>query len=654
MGKKSGVNIRTTIYKSFRGADFSTDPSLVERCRSPLCTNIIADSGGMPEKRWGWRVLLRLEGSIHGLFAGTFDGKIRRLVHAGTKLYAWDESGGAPQLLLEGLAEHKSRGVYLRGRLWIVDGQNFMVYDGERAVRVTGEECYVPTVLITRMPTGGGEVLEEVNLLTPRRKESFQTDGEATQFKLSAAVDAGSAVRVWVWDEEITDFQCEGDVLTLPTAPAAPAAGSPDGLLVEYSHTVEGYADRINRCSIITSYGLSGDDRLVLSGNADFPNLDWVSAYNEPTYFPDRGYSVLGSEDTAILGYARVGSYQAIVKSDNGQESTIYLRSGTLTDEGKAVFTTKAAMSGVGALGSGSFASLLDDPLFLSATGIHAISVSDMTGSRVTQNRSWFLNPRLTAEEGLAQAEGVVWRGLYLLATASGHVYVLDGRQKKNYRSAAMADFVYEGYYWENVPVRVWLKLEAGEDEGLYFGTADGRICKLNSDIVSGRYSDDGEAIDAVWATRYDDDGSPSCFKTLLKRGCCVTLKPLSRSSGTVYFRTDRSGSEQAVARDTMDIFDWADIDFARFTFASDDAPQEIFFHKKVKNYKRLQIIVRNSELNEGFGVYQITKHFVVGNFAKKRSQGVGWENPASWATDNEVSEAAERVWEAVFREDVD
>jgi len=653
MAKRNGVSIRTTIYKSFRGADFSTDPSLVARSRSPLCTNIIADNGGMPEKRWGWRVLHRMGESIYGMFAGSFESGDKRLVHAGTKLYGWDETAAEPVLLMEGLGERKSRGVYLKGKLWITDGQSFISYDGVKAQRVTEGDCYVPTILIARMPQGGGELLEEVNLLTPRRKESFQTDGESRSFRLSGSIDEGSTVRVWIWDQETTDFTWEGDTVTLPEAPAKPEAGSPDGLVVEYSHTVEGYAERINRCTILASYGVSGDDRLVLSGNPDFPNCDWISGYNEPTYFPDRGYAVLGSEDTAILGYARVGSYQAIVKNDNGQEPTVYLRSAVM-DEGKAVFTTQAALSGVGAVAEGSFGSLLDDPLFLSGTGIYGISISDMSGKRVTQNRSHYLNPRLAREEGLSRAEAVVWRGMYLLALPNGHVYVLDARQEKSYRSAAMADFVYEAYYWEGVPAACWLKLERSEDEWLYFGTADGRLCKLNSDITAGRYSDDGNAIDAVWATKYDDDGSPSCYKTLLKRGCCVTLKPMSRSSGTVYFRTDRSGAaELPIARDTMDMFDWGDIDFARFTFNSDDGPQEIFFHKKVKNYKRLQILVRNREIDEGFGVYQITKHYVLGNFAKKSGQRMSVGGQITWATDTEAAEAAERAWEEVFREDV-
>lgn len=653
MARKHGVSIQTTIYNTFRGADFSTDPSLVEKYRSPLCTNIIADAGGMPEKRWGWRTLHQMEGSVHGLFAGTFGGRIKRLAHSGTKLWSWSEGEEEPVLLLEGMAEHKSRAVYMKGKLWIADGKSLVSYDGERAVRVTESDCYVPTVTITRMPTGGGERLEEVNLLTPRRKDSFQTDGTSVSFKLSASIDAGSTVRAWVWDEEVTGFTWEGDTVTFATAPKAPDAGKADGLVIEYSHTIEGYADRINKCSIVSSYGISGDDRLVLSGNPDFPNWDWISGFNEPTYFPDRGYAVLGSEDTAIMGYARVGSYQAIVKSDNGQEPTVYLRSGTINSEGVAQFTTQAAMSGVGAIAQGSFASLLDDPLFLSGTGVFAISVSDMTGSRVTQNRSFFLNPKLTREEGLTDAEGVAWKGMYLLALPSGHVYVLDGRQEKSYRSAAMADFIYEAYYWENVPAQTWLKVERAQDEWLYFGTEDGRICKINSDIVSGRYSDDGEAIPAVWATKYDDDGSPSYYKTLLKKGCCVTLKPMSRSSGTVYLRTDRSaGEEQAVAQDLMDIFSWEDIDFSRFTFNSDDGPQEIFLQKKIKNYKRLQVIVKNEEIDEGFGVYQITKHYVVGNFAKKSGQSLS-SGGIKWATDKEVGESTEKAWEDIFEEDV-
>lgn len=621
MGKKRGAGITRTRYAAFRGADFSTDPSLVESCRSPLCTNIVADGGGMPQKRLGYRTVQSLGDTVYGLFGAEFGGTVKRFVHAGTKLYAWADDG-TPAVLLSGLPRRRSRAVFLAGKLWIVTGGGFYSYDGTEAKRVSASGAYVPTTTITRSPSGGGVSYEAVNLLTPYRKNAFQTDGKSVKFTLDGEIDASGAVRAWVWGEEVTDFTLDraAGTITFPSAPAAPDAGASDGLVVQFPHTVEGYADRIDKCTIITTYGVGSNDRVVLSGNPDCPNLDWTSGLYDPTYMPDLGYAAVGSEATAILGYCRIGSSLGIVKSDDGGDSTVFLRSAALSEDGEAVFTLQQTIAGVGAVAPGSFASLFDDPLFLSRAGVAAITSSSLTGEKIIQNRSLYLNAQLTNEPSLPEAEAAVWQGMYLLAVPEGHVYILNGRQTKTFRSSALGDFVYEGFYWENVPALCWYVQRSGTDEALYFGTADGRICKLNTDIEDmSRYSDDGAAISAVWATKYDDDGTPAVLKTLLKRGCCVTIKPYARSSAEVYIRADRTGGhEKKVAGKPMDILDFSDIDFERITFNTDESPQEIFLNRKVKNYKRLQIIVRNQEPNEGFGIFQITKHYVTGNYAKR------------------------------------
>ncbi len=608
--------IRTAIYGTFRGADFSTDPSLVDRSRSPLCTNIMADGGGMPEKRCGWRVLQELPERIYGIFS--MNGEL--LAHAGTALYRWREEGDTePEELLTGIAAHKSRGVSLGGKLWIVTGSEYICYDGTTASK--NFPCYVPTIVITRSPSGGGVSFENVNLLTPYRKESFQSDGSATQFVLSGSIDQEGEMKVWIdGTEQSSGFSVDraNGKIHFDSPPAATAADGEDRVVIQYPHTVSGYREAIDKCTIIGAYGIGGDNRLTLSGNPDYPNRDWMSGFNDPGYFPDMLYSDLGSRDSAIMGYCPTAGYQGIVKQERNNEATIYLRSGQMNSEGEAEFTTRQALSGVGAVAKGSFGNLLDDPLFLGATGVFGVSISDMSGQRVCQNRSAFLNPRLRAEK-LEEGEAIVWQNMYLLAFPNGHVYVLDGRQEKSYRSAALGDFVYEGYYWDNIPAVCWLC----EGEKLYFGTADGRLCRLSSDDHTvNRYSDNGEAISAVWATKFDDDGTPGYYKSMIKKGCCVTLKPFARSSGTVSFRTDRTGGEEKlITADTMDMFDFGDIDFARFSFQSDDGPQEIYFNHREKNYKRLQIIVRNAVVNEGFGVYKITKFFVTGGFAKRRGR---------------------------------
>lgn len=105
-----------SCYNSFVGVDFSTDPMLVDKNHSPYALNLVADDGGMPEKRPGWRTLLQLEGKINGLFYCMIDGQEHCLCHAGTKLWKVDIFGGeTPTVLLaEPLFDGPSRSFFMK------------------------------------------------------------------------------------------------------------------------------------------------------------------------------------------------------------------------------------------------------------------------------------------------------------------------------------------------------------------------------------------------------------------------------------------------------------------------------------------------------------------------------------------------------------
>lgn len=620
-----GSAIRTTTYGGFKGVDFSTDASLVDTYRSPYSINMLADTGGMPEKRPGWRVLQTLEGPVHGVWFLQKDGTTHFVAHGGTKLYTWTGENPA-EVALEGLhSGENSAGAVMGGKLYIVTGGDFISFDGTTAKQVEG---YVPTTIIARAPAGGGTSYQSINLLTGRQRNEFIPDGTAKVYQLSGENLSDDPVEVTVRGvskTEGTDFTVDRATgkVTFTTAPAAPAAGQEGEVIITFTKEVEGYRNRIAGCTILTTYGVGTNDRMIFSGNPDYPNLDWTSGLNDPTYVPDLSYSVVGGEQTAIMGYRRIGEYLAIIKEDNGQDSTVFMRSATTNTSGSVVFPLKQSIAGVGAVAKGGFGNILDDQLFLSRNGVFAITSNIITAERIVQNRSYYVDRLLTKEANLETAVAESWNGMYLVAI-NGHAYLLDGRQNKSYKPRSQGDFVYECYYWTNFPAVCMRNVKEGATETLLFGTADGKICRLNTDIETmARYNDDGQPIEAIWATKADDDGDVTVLKTMIKKGNSVTIKPYTRSSAKVCFRTNKDAVdwgavEWQAAYGTMDIFDWSDIDFSRFTFNANDAPQEILFNTKVKKYKRLQIIIKNDALNEGFGIFSVTKHFVRGNFAKR------------------------------------
>lgn len=618
MSRRRGAVIRTKKYERFRGVDFTTDPALVDDVRSPWAPNMVADMGGMPEKRPGWRTLRQFEGRINGLFAATFNGVTHLLAHAGTRLYRWYEESAATQLLAQGLPDERSVAVYMGGVLWLFTGGGLYRYDGT-AVKNATEGAYVPLTVIARTPAGGGVTYEAVNLLTGRQRVGFLADG-TTVYTLPAtgldsvdAVEVNGTARSSGWTADLA-----AGTVTFTTAPSAPAAGAEDNVVITFTKTVAGYADRIGKCRTAAVWGVGGaSDRIVATGNPDYPNQDFICGYADGSYWPDTGYAVIGTDETAILGYRRLGEYLAVIKEDNGQDSTVFLRSGSLNADGEAVFPVKPCLAGAGAVTRFGFGNIGDEQLILTGSGVYALTTNSLTAERIAQNRSFRIDPKLLSED-LSEAVSCSYDGSYLIFVG-GRVYGLDGRQPRSYQSRGDISFVYECFYWENIPARSVLRRMEGGEESLYFGTEDGRVCRFNTDVEGmARYNDDGAAIEAMWSTKSDDDGDPMVCKTLLKKGNAVTMKPYARSSAKVLFRTDRDAIAWQAATGEIDIFDWEDIDFARFTFTANDGPAEIPFQHKVKRYKRLQILVKNDAVNEGFGVYAIVKHYAAGNFAKK------------------------------------
>lgn len=636
--------IHTKKYEKFSGVDFSTDPATIQDNRSPLAVNVISDSGGYPEKRVGWRVLEMFEGEINGIYH--LDGKV--IIHAGDKMYySTSEKDFMPFIKENTDTEEpmlfnnaKSFGIVFAGKLWILTGKEFLCYDGEKLSHVR-DVATVPQVLSQADEhLRNGISYQSFNLLTPKRKVGVKITTPVSTITIhqnvkTATVKVYSAttgeIIPWSTISRADDYSYSEVNFKYTINPS----GNGEDVIVEYEpyETPKAEDNRkiIEHCTFAAIY----ENRLFIAGNPEYPNTDFYCELNDPTYFSDVGYSGIGtasecakSEEvetrnknyigtggTRIMGYSYVGKNLAIHKDGNDTGASLYLRSSSLTDDGM-IFPITEGIVGESIVSPRATASFIDDPIFLTKSGVYAVARTDVNSERCLQSRSTRVDAKLTLEENLENAEMCVYDG-YLMLFINGNVYVADSRQKSYVRNVSNA-YEYEWYFWDNIPARVVKSF----NDTVYFGTEDGRLCRFNNDVIDGRggyamnaYNDDGAPITALWATKMDDMGDFNILKHLKRRGSGAYVKSFGTTNIKVDVRTDYDfGSQVSYAR--RGLFNFQTLDFANFTFNT--LPFAFVpFNRKVKDFRMAQVIIKNDEINQALGVYGVELRFTKGYFAK-------------------------------------
>lgn len=616
----SSPSIITRQYRSFRGLDYSADESQIDGSRSPLAVNMISDAGGWPQKRLGWRVLRRYTGRINGIYPyRKDDGTIELIVHAGAAIYRDAES---PVKLRDSLKDDYSTSFYMANKLYILTGAQYLVYDGS-SVKNVSDDAYTPTTSYGMKPTGNGTAYEKVNLLSPWRYNKFTGDGESKVYQLDVKdLDDGKTVTVKVDGTELKtgDFSVDykAGKITFDTAPKKPANGL-DNVEIKFCKTsklkdsTEKAESLILNCTICTTYGVSTEDRVFVTGNPKHPATEYYSGLGDPSYFPDINFVEVGSADWPILNYLKFQGDLVIVKEHNAQEYTVWHQSGELLS-GVAAFPLRPGVAGIGAVAKRGAQQLLDDAMFLTPRGVFA-RVNSVALAKVEQGvkcRSSRINRDILSRTDLKDAVSVVWDGYFILCfPATGECFVADSNQPQSNGG-------YEWYYWKNIPARVF----AQETGVLWFGTSDGRLCRLNNDVTDKEgniqmdaYNDDGQPIEWVWATKMDDFGNIGMFKNLTKRGCVIQFKTAVQSSCDIYLRTEKDFGVKKRSESLRQL-DFEQLDFEKWTFNT--LPNNIRSLKsKVKKFQQLQVILKGKELDEAFGVLEIVLRATAGNPVK-------------------------------------
>ena len=593
-----------TIIETFRGVDLNNSPSNVDTSRSPAAPNMIRDQIGKVRKRMGYTTVAtapdgaRING-VHQLGDET-------LVHAGEKMYCWDGAENFTEL--GAMADNRSRSFVFDQKLYLLDGTTYQVYDGEKLTAVA-EGAYIPTIIISRSPSGGGTSYESLNLLSTGWTESFLGEASVKKYQLTTEELDDTAVKVevlsadgdWVEKVEGTDFTVDRTtgLVTFTTAPGASPVSGHDNVHITAYKSREGYGDKVNHCTLFAIYGVGGAaDRVFISGNADYPGQDFYSGYEDPTFFPDTGYTKLSRDGSAVAGYAILNNTLAAFLENSTDGRNVVIRTGSLDDSGEALFRIGNTLIGESAVAPATFALSGKEPLFLTGKGVYAITAEELTGEKYSQERSYYIKSALQEATGKADAFATTYRDFYVLAL-NGTLYLLDLQQKTYEKNSPYSSYQYECYYWPDIPARVLWQ----DGDALCFGTADGKLRKFATNVDDpASYNDDGEAIDAYWETSDFDGKAFFHTKTFTSVSCRLAAAVLT---GVKIFAQKRGIWSQVFdAKERARYFDWSYIDFSKFVFSADQTPRTLCGKVKIKKVDKVRFRLQNNVLNEPFGLY--------------------------------------------------
>lgn len=389
-------------------------------------------------------------------------------------MYSYTEGTlGTEDSLFNDMNDRRSESFIFNNRLYLIDGKNYLVYDGETVASVL-VNAYVPTTYINIIPSGEnadiGTEYEQRNILQPKFKHTFIADGETVDFYMNEN-ELEEFTEVKVYGKVMaagTDYTADhaGGRITFAEAPPKPENVA-DGMYPEFYAGIEITAKKtfksvsgvteeeeniyelICDCTIAAIF----DNRVFFSGNPNYPNHIFycgrnITGYVDPTYFGVLNYMQDGVGITPITGMITVADTLMVLKGDTRQDGSTYFHTATSTGENlqPRIYPSTQGLCGIGCLGA--CINFLDDPVFISRLGVEAIGQLSVRYERAVEHRSSLIDARLVNMD-LSKAVLEEWNG-YLLVLVDGKIFMADSRQKYTHEIGVPQ---YEWYYLEDIGV---------------------------------------------------------------------------------------------------------------------------------------------------------------------------------------------------------
>ena len=272
-------------------------------------------------KIYGYNSIYDFGTPIKGMYTTNLGGTEYLLIATDGKLYYFTKNQleanllGLTPTLIGNIPDNEVSFFTFDKKVYILCGQ-YMSWDGTTLQEVEG---YTPLVFINSKPTGGGVVYDEINMLSPKKHQTFNGDGSSTAFHI-AQQGVTSIDKVLVDGEETTNYTTDlaNGIVTFNTAPQQ----AMDNVDI-YWTLDDGDRHIIDGMKFGTVFGGDLDTRVFLYGNDECQNRTYFSGLEDgkPSveYFPATAQVDVGPSNFALTDLTR--QYDRLIATTNRPEA---------------------------------------------------------------------------------------------------------------------------------------------------------------------------------------------------------------------------------------------------------------------------------------------------------------------------------------------
>lgn len=468
-------------------------------------------------------------------------------------------------------------------KVYILCG-GYYKWDGTTLSEVEG---YTPLVFINTPAgnNGGGTIYDEINMLSPKKRQTFNGDGSSRTFKV-AQDNITSIEFVKVGGTQTSDYTVNTTtgIVTINTAPPQ----GYDNVEICWSKD-DGDRDIIEGMRFGTVFGGDVDTRVFLYGNPNCQNRVYYSgttfdgdvAVPSVEYFPATAQLDIGPSNFAVTDLTR--QYDRLLATTNKPEA-YYL---TLTTEQLTV-------------------TLADNTTTTRyVPSVKTLPLNETHGNIAMGQGQVLMNYPVTFEEGAI----IQWKATNVRDEKNADEISQKIRiDLENINTAGIKtlDLQERNQLWIVYDYNVWiynyynktyskLYLPKGMNNitslngNVYMSTVQGELIKFSENFATF----DGETIDAYWEMNFADFGVPYLRKTMTRMW--VSMQPQTWSTADISFISNRA--ESTITKHIEYKKQWFDnVDFSDWSFSSSINPQPFRLKLKAKKFTNLKITIKNEE----------------------------------------------------------